>query len=50
MIHTLRGIRDRELHALDATIEWYVQNTAWWHKIKSGEFKKYYAAQYGSRL
>jgi dTDP-glucose 4,6-dehydratase len=36
--------------ALDATIDWYVGNRAWWQKIKSGEFKKYYAAQYGQRL
>ncbi|HTS18160.1 MAG TPA: dTDP-glucose 4,6-dehydratase [Verrucomicrobiae bacterium] len=36
--------------ALDATIDWYVQNENWWRTIKSGEFKKYYAAQYGSRL
>ena len=37
-------------NALDATIDWYVQNASWWRKIKSGDFKKYYAAQYGSRL
>jgi dTDP-glucose 4,6-dehydratase len=36
--------------ALDETIDWYVQNESWWRKIKSGEFKKYYTAQYGSRL
>jgi len=36
--------------ALDSTIDWYVQNESWWRKIKSGDFKKYYAAQYGSRL
>ena len=36
--------------ALDATVDWYVSNEPWWRKIKSGEFKKYYAAQYGSRL
>jgi dTDP-glucose 4,6-dehydratase len=36
--------------ALDETIDWYVENEAWWRKIKSGEFKKYYAAQYGTRL
>jgi len=36
--------------ALDATVDWYVQNESWWRKIKSGEFKKYYTAQYGSRL
>lgn len=36
--------------ALDATIDWYVHNESWWRKIKSGEFKKYYAEQYGQRL
>jgi dTDP-glucose 4,6-dehydratase len=36
--------------ALGATVDWYVQNEPWWRKIKSGEFKKYYTAQYGSRL
>jgi len=37
-------------HALEATIDWYVQNESWWRKIKGGDFKKYYTAQYGSRL
>jgi dTDP-glucose 4,6-dehydratase len=36
--------------ALDTTVDWYVQNEPWWGKIKSGEFRKYYTAQYGSRL
>jgi dTDP-glucose 4,6-dehydratase len=36
--------------ALDETIDWYVQNDSWWRKIKSGEFQKYYAEQYGKRL
>ena len=36
--------------ALEGTVDWYVQNESWWHKIKSGDFKKYYTAQYGSRL
>jgi dTDP-glucose 4,6-dehydratase len=36
--------------ALDATIDWYVHNEAWWRKIKSGEFRHYYDQQYGSRL
>jgi len=36
--------------ALDATVDWYVQNEPWWRKIKSGDFKKYYSAQYGARL
>jgi dTDP-glucose 4,6-dehydratase len=35
---------------LDATIEWYVANGPWWRKTKTGEFKKYYAQQYGQRL
>lgn len=36
--------------ALDATIEWYVANRPWWRKTKTGEFKKYYAQQYGQRF
>jgi dTDP-glucose 4,6-dehydratase len=36
--------------ALAATIEWYRANEAWWRKLKTGEFTKYYAQQYGSRL
>lgn len=36
--------------ALDTTVDWYVQNESWWRQIKGGDFKKYYAAQYGSRL
>jgi dTDP-glucose 4,6-dehydratase len=38
------------LQSLGDTVDWYVQNEPWWRKIKSGEFKKYYATQYGSRL
>ncbi len=36
--------------ALEATIDWYVRNTAWWQKIKSGEFQRYYAQQYDQRI
>jgi dTDP-glucose 4,6-dehydratase len=36
--------------ALEATIDWYAQNESWWRKTKGGEFKKYYAQQYGQRL
>jgi dTDP-glucose 4,6-dehydratase len=36
--------------ALDDTIDWYVANQSWWRKIKSGEFRRYYDQQYGSRL
>ena len=36
--------------ALQATVSWYVDNEWWWRKIKSGEYREYYKAQYGSRL
>jgi len=32
------------------TVEWYSKNEWWWRPIKSGEFKAYYAKQYGERL
>jgi dTDP-glucose 4,6-dehydratase len=35
---------------LQATIEWYCQNRAWWERIKTGEYRNYYARQYGKRL
>ncbi|MBD0305020.1 MAG: dTDP-glucose 4,6-dehydratase [Nitrospiraceae bacterium] len=35
---------------LSATIDWYVKNAPWWKKIKSGEFRHYYAQAYGHRL
>jgi dTDP-glucose 4,6-dehydratase len=28
------------------TVAWYRDNEWWWRKIKSGEFKEYYARQY----
>ncbi len=31
---------------MDATIRWYYKNQWWWEKIKSGEYLKYYKAQY----
>ncbi len=31
------------------TVEWYVKNTEWWKKIKSGEYLKYYQKQYAKR-
>ena len=33
---------------LKITIDWYRQNQDWWKKIKSGEFKDYYAKQFGN--
>jgi dTDP-glucose 4,6-dehydratase len=35
--------------ALKATVDWYLQNRAWWERILSGEYRKYYAAMYGNR-
>ena len=31
---------------LNKTIEWYVQNEAWWKRVKSGEYQAYYEKQY----
>jgi dTDP-glucose 4,6-dehydratase len=35
--------------ALSETVKWYRQNEWWWQKIKSGEYREYYQAQYGKR-
>ncbi|MEC0241485.1 dTDP-glucose 4,6-dehydratase [Paenibacillus dokdonensis] len=32
------------------TIQWYLQHKDWWTRIQSGEYKSYYAKQYGERL
>lgn len=32
---------------LAQTVEWFKQNEAWWKHVKSGEYQKYYAEQYG---
>ena len=34
---------------LQKTVDWYTNNTSWWQHIKSGEYKKYYEAQYGEK-
>jgi dTDP-glucose 4,6-dehydratase len=33
-----------------ATVQWYVENEAWWRTIKSGEYLDYYKRQYAERL
>jgi dTDP-glucose 4,6-dehydratase len=33
-----------------ATVKWYIENRDWWSRILSGEYMKYYDAQYGQRL
>jgi dTDP-glucose 4,6-dehydratase len=35
--------------ALEATVKWYVDNPRWWKRVKSGEYRAYYATQYGGR-
>jgi dTDP-glucose 4,6-dehydratase len=35
--------------ALEATVRWYREHDAWWRPLKSGEFRAYYARQYGRR-
>lgn len=32
------------------TIDWYREHTAWWQRIRSGEYRSYYAKQYGTEL
>ncbi len=36
--------------AIERTVRWYVDNRWWWEPIKSGDFRAYYAKQYGQRL
>ena len=36
--------------AVRKTAAWYRDNESWWRKIKEGDFKEYYQAQYGERL
>jgi dTDP-glucose 4,6-dehydratase len=49
----------RELHwkpeydletGLRKTIQWYIDNEAWWQRIKNGTYKEYFEKQYGSKL
>jgi dTDP-glucose 4,6-dehydratase len=44
------GWKPQRKFDLAGTIEWYRTNEAWWRKLKTGEFTRYYAQQYGSRL
>jgi dTDP-glucose 4,6-dehydratase len=31
------------------TVDWYLANRSWWEKIRSGEYRDYYARMYGGR-
>ena len=35
---------------ISSTVDWYLGNKDWWGRILSGEYMKYYEAQYGRRL
>jgi dTDP-glucose 4,6-dehydratase len=35
--------------ALRETVDWYVGHRAWWERIRSGEYRKYYDKMYGWR-
>jgi dTDP-glucose 4,6-dehydratase len=35
--------------ALNATVDWYVNNQEWWRPLKSGEYLDYYQRNYGNR-
>ena len=34
---------------IQKTIDWYLNNRAWWEKIISGEYQNYYEKMYGNR-
>jgi dTDP-glucose 4,6-dehydratase len=36
--------------AIAQTARWYQDNEWWWRKIKNGDYRRYYEAQYGERL
>ncbi len=36
--------------ALPATVRWYVENRAWWERVRSGAYRDYYQRQYGQRI
>jgi dTDP-glucose 4,6-dehydratase len=35
---------------LEQLVEWYRERRDWWEPIKSGDYQRYYAEQYASRL
>jgi len=35
--------------AMEITVNWYRQNESWWHRIKSGQYSKYYEKMYTDR-
>ena len=35
---------------LELTVSWYRDNPGWWESIRSGDYREYYAKQYGREL
>jgi dTDP-glucose 4,6-dehydratase len=35
---------------LERTVDWYRDNPTWWEPIRSGDYREYYARQYGTAL
>ena len=35
--------------SLKSTVDWYLQNRAWWQRVKSEEYQEYYEKVYGGR-
>ena len=35
---------------IQKTVDWYLEHRAWWEKVRSGEYRHYYAVQYENRL
>ncbi len=42
-----RPTRSAWPEALEKTVRWYVENPSWWRRVRSGEYREYYAKQYG---
>lgn len=35
---------------IQATVEWYQKNTAWWQNVKTGAYLEFYSRYYGERI
>ena len=35
---------------LAATVDWYRAERGWWERVKTGEYRRFYARLYGDRL
>jgi len=38
------------LEGIHTTIEWYMENQAWWTRVMNGEYVKFYTQQYSQRI